>query len=47
MRIFYPQELDALLYYNRFTIEAKFGNYNMDTFVPSSKKQLIVCYVNR
>jgi len=47
MRIFYPQELDALLYYNGFTIEAKFGNYNMDTFVPSSKKQLIVCYARR
>lgn len=45
MRIFYPQELDALLYYNGFTVEAKFGNYNMDTFVSSSKKQLIVCYV--
>lgn len=41
MRIFYPQELDALLYYNGFIIEEKFGDYNMDTFMSSSKKQLI------
>jgi 2-polyprenyl-3-methyl-5-hydroxy-6-metoxy-1,4-benzoquinol methylase len=47
MRIFYPQELDALLHYNGFIVESKFGNYNMEPFVSTSKKQLIVCFVNR
>lgn len=47
MRIFYPQELDALLHYNGFIIESKFGNYNMGPFVSTSKKQLVVCYVNK
>lgn len=47
MRIFYPQELDALLYYNGFTIEAKFGNYDESSFVSASPKQLIVCYAHR
>ncbi|RKX41844.1 MAG: class I SAM-dependent methyltransferase [Thermotogae bacterium] len=43
MRIFYPQELDALLHYNGFTIESKFGNYDESPFVSTSPKQLIVC----
>jgi len=43
MRIFYPQELDALLHYNGFTIESKFGNYDELPFISSSPKQLIVC----
>ena len=43
MRIFYPQELDALVHYNGFTIEAKYGNYNESPFVSESSKQLIVC----
>jgi len=47
MRILYPQELDALLYYNGFTIEAKFGNYDESPFVSTSPKQLIVCYACR
>jgi len=44
MRIFYPQELDALLHYNGFTIEAKFGSYDETPFESSSAKQLIVCH---
>lgn len=47
MRIFYPQELDALLYYNGFTIEAKFGSYDESPFISTSPKQLIVCYARR
>ena len=43
MRIFYPQELDALIRYNGFTIEAKYGNYDETPFVSESPKQLIVC----
>lgn len=46
MRIFYPQELDALLLYNGFTIEAKFGNYGEMSFVSASPKQLIVCHIH-
>ena len=43
MRIFYPQELDELLHYNGFTIEAKYGNYDESPFVSESPKQIIVC----
>ncbi len=43
MRIYYPQELDALLKYNGFTIESKFGNYDESSFVSASPKQLIIC----
>ena len=43
MRIFYPQELDALIRYNGFTNEAKYGNYDETPFVSESPKQLIVC----
>jgi len=44
MRIFYPQELDALLGYNGFTIEAKFGNYDRTEFVSDSPRQLVVSF---
>jgi SAM-dependent methyltransferase len=43
MRIFYPQELDALLRYNGFTIESKYGDYDETPFVSESPKQLVVC----
>jgi len=44
MRILYPQELDALLLYNGFTIEAKYGDYDETPFDTASPKQLIVCH---
>lgn len=44
MRILYPQELDALLHYNGFRIEAKFGDYDETPFTSKSPKQLIICY---
>jgi len=44
MRIFYPQEIDALLKYNGFIIERKFGDYDESTFKPGSPKQIIICY---
>ncbi len=44
MRIFYPQELDALLYYNGFTIDTKYSNYDETPFMSASPKQLIVCH---
>jgi hypothetical protein len=43
MRIFFPQELDMLLYYNGFTIDAKYGNYDETPFDSSSPKQIVVC----
>ncbi len=47
MRIFYPQELDALLYYNGFVLEEKIGNYDGAPFTAASPKQLCVCRVRR
>jgi len=45
LRIFYPQEIDALLKYNGFTIEEKFGDYDMAPFKSGSPKQIIICSV--
>jgi SAM-dependent methyltransferase len=45
MRIFYPQELDALLRYNGFAIEAKFGDFDESPFTSASTKQIPVCVV--
>ncbi len=42
MRIFFPQELDALLHYNGFEIETKFGNYDETPFKTSSPIQLVI-----
>jgi SAM-dependent methyltransferase len=43
MRILFPQELDALLHYNGFTVEAKYGEYDDTPFSSASSKQLVVC----
>ena len=43
MRQFYPQEIDALLSYNGFSIEHKYGGYDESLFSNSSAKQLIIC----
>jgi SAM-dependent methyltransferase len=45
MRIFYPRELNELLHYNGFKIEAKFGDYNESPFTSKSPKQLAICKV--
>jgi ubiquinone/menaquinone biosynthesis C-methylase UbiE len=42
MRIYYPQELDMLLHYNGFAIDAKYGNYDETPFVSTSPKQIVV-----
>jgi len=42
MRIFYPQELDALLRANGFVVESKYGDYDRSPFESSSPKQLII-----
>lgn len=45
MRQFFPQEIDALLEYNGFIVERKYGGYDGEEFNGSSPKQLIVCTV--
>lgn len=42
LRMFYPQEIDALLRYNGFAIEQKFGGYDESPYGDGSPKQLIV-----
>ncbi len=43
MRQFFPQEIDALLKYNGFRIEQKFGDHLENEFNSDSQKQLIIC----
>jgi SAM-dependent methyltransferase len=43
MRMYFPQELDALLEYNGFVIDQKYGDYLGAPFSHESTKQLIVC----
>jgi len=43
MRIYFPQELDALLKYNGFVIEYKCGGYDQIAFDIESEKQIVVC----
>lgn len=43
MRQFFPQEIDALLVYNGFLIDRKYGDYDENQFGHDSPKQLIVC----
>ncbi len=43
LRMFYPQEIDALLGYCGFTIERKYGDFDERPFGAESAKQLIVC----
>jgi ubiquinone/menaquinone biosynthesis C-methylase UbiE len=42
MRQFFPQELDALFFYNGFRIEQKFGNFDETDFTSESPKQIVV-----
>jgi SAM-dependent methyltransferase len=43
LRMFYPQEIEALLIYNGFVIEHKYGDFEETPYGPGSPKQLIVC----
>jgi SAM-dependent methyltransferase len=40
---FFPQEIDALLWYNGLLIEHKYGSYDEEEFASDCPKQLIVC----
>jgi len=42
MRMYFPQELDAMLRCAGFSIQDKFGGYQKETFTSESKKQLII-----
>jgi hypothetical protein len=46
MRMYFPQELDALIRHAGFSIEQKFGGYQKEPFTSDSKKQLIVAKSN-
>ena len=43
LRVFFPQELDALLSLHGWTIEAKYGDHGKSTFGSASPHQLLVC----
>jgi len=43
MRLFFPQELDAYLEWNGFTIIHKFGGFEEEAFNDNSEKQVFVC----
>lgn len=43
MRMFFPQELDAYLEWNGFTIMHKYGGFEEEAFQDNSEKQVFVC----
>jgi len=46
-RMYYPQELDALLKYNGFAIERKYEDYDRKPFDASAAKQIVICSLLR
>ena len=47
MRMYYPQELVALLKYNGFRIVNRWGDTDCHPFGPDSKSQVLVCRSER
>ena len=47
MRIFFPQELDALITLCGLDVVEKLGNYDGSPFGSRSPKQLMICGVSR
>jgi SAM-dependent methyltransferase len=43
MRMYFPQELDALLKYNGLPVIEKYGDYDESAFGPTSPHQLVIC----
>jgi trans-aconitate methyltransferase len=43
LRIFYPQELEALLHYNGFTVLERYGDYDRGPLTAESKTMIYVC----
>ena len=42
LRVYFPQELDALLAFGGFAIEAKYGNFDFSPFTSASRHQLVI-----
>ncbi len=42
MRVYFPQEIDALLALNGFAVESKYGDYDLSPFTSASRHQLIM-----
>lgn len=47
LRIFFPQELDAILKYNGFKINAKYGDFDHTSFTSDSRRQIFSCQVKK
>ena len=47
LRIFFPLELDAILKYNGFEINAKYGDFDQTPFISDSRRQILVCQVKQ
>ncbi|MDX2109083.1 MAG: hypothetical protein SFY80_02465 [Verrucomicrobiota bacterium] len=47
MRIYFPQELKALLRYTGFEVSEKFGGYEKEPFSTTSSKELIIAKTQR
>ncbi|MFX1389809.1 MAG: class I SAM-dependent methyltransferase [Promethearchaeota archaeon] len=45
LRIFFPQELDAILKYNGFKISNKYGDFDQTPFNSDSRRQIFICQV--
>ncbi|MBS4196078.1 class I SAM-dependent DNA methyltransferase [Lederbergia citri] len=43
IRYFFPQELESLLYYNGFTLEKMYGNFDLSPFKADSPLMVCVC----
>jgi SAM-dependent methyltransferase len=43
LRMYYPQEIEALLHYNGFDLHARYGDYDETPFTGQSSRQLLVC----
>ena len=43
IRMYYPQELEALLKYNGFRVDARFGDFDETPFASTSNRQIIIC----
>ncbi|BAZ08946.1 hypothetical protein NIES4071_07520 [Calothrix sp. NIES-4071] len=41
-RLFFPQELEALLKYNGFTVESKLGSHNKEPFTSQSPNHIVI-----
>ncbi|MHA1235220.1 MAG: class I SAM-dependent methyltransferase, partial [Promethearchaeota archaeon] len=44
LRIIFPLELDALLFYNGFKIDHKYGTYDEEPFNSDSNWQIVICH---